>query len=214
MKNATDGAKADERLAALQNEKLVLECEKLRGEIAELKSPKGFSDKVSRHSVLVSMVLAMLGFGFGIYQYREQQEENRKAAEVQSKKEREAADERTEQERKSRDREFMKPLWEKQLNTYFEASEAAATIATTTDAAEREKARNKFWMLYQGPLVIVESPSVSGAMKAFGDALGAKTNADLKTLSLELASAFQESVIEGANLRLDEFRKGKFDYRK
>jgi len=43
-------------------------------------------------------------------------------------------------------------------------------------------------MLYQGPLVIVESPSVSGAMKAFGDALGANTNADLRTLSLELAS--------------------------
>jgi len=68
------------------------------------------------------MLLAMLGFGFGIYQYREQQAENRKAAEVESRKEREAADERNEQERKSRDREFMKPLWEKQLNTYFEAS--------------------------------------------------------------------------------------------
>ena len=77
-------------------------------------------------------------------------------------------------------------------------------------------------MLYQGPLVIVESPSVSAAMKAFGQllatetdqSLGTATNKELARLSRELASAFQESLIEGANLRLDEFRKGKFDYRR
>ncbi len=141
------------------------------------------------------MLVGLLGFGFGIYQYRVQQGENQ------------------EQERESRDREFMKPLWEKQLATYFEASEAASTIAMTTDGGERTKAINKFWMLYQGPLVIVESPAVSGAMQDFGNALSGKTKGDLRDLSKKLASAFQESLIEGANLRLDKFREGKFDYR-
>ena len=81
-------------MASLESEKLGLECEKLRVEIAGLKSPRSFSSKVSQHSVLVSMVVALLGFGFGIYQYREQQEENRRAAEVESRKERDAASER------------------------------------------------------------------------------------------------------------------------
>jgi hypothetical protein len=211
MKSGTghDQQPAEKTLAS-ENEKLALECEKLRAEIRELESPKGWSDKLSRHSTLVSMLLAIFGFIFGFVQYGAQQEANRKTEEAQA-----------EQERRIRDREFMKPLWEKQLTTYFEASQAAATIATSTDPKEGEAARNNFWMLYQGPLVIVESPSVSAAMKAFGQVLATgtnqspgTTNKDLATLSRELASAFQESLIEGANLRLDEFRKGKFDYRK
>ena len=63
---------------------------------------------------------------------------------------------------------------------------------------------------------------VAGAMKAFGHALKAETNSnlesttnsDLGTLSRKLAPAFQESLIERANLSLDEFRKGKSDYRR
>jgi len=52
------------------------------------------------------------------------------------------------------------------------ASEAAATIATTTDTAERRKAEARFWvLLYQGPMVMVETTDVSGAMKAFGRCL-------------------------------------------
>ena len=206
-----DDQRPGEKTVPSENDKLALECEKLRAEIRELESPKGWSDKLSRHSTLVSMLLAIFGFIFGFVQYGAQQEANRKTEEAQA-----------EQERRIRDREFMKPLWEKQLATYFEASQAAATIATSTDPKEREAARNNFWMLYQGPLVIVESPSVSAAMKAFGQllatetdqSLGTATNKELARLSRELASAFQESLIEGANLRLDEFRKGKFDYRK
>jgi len=201
----------DGKTSFTPEDKLVLECEKLRAEIKSLKAPAGWSDKLSRHSTLVSMLLAVFGFIFAFVQYGEQQAANRQAADDQAK-----------QERRVHDREFMKPLWEKQLATYFEASEAAATIATSSDSLERQRARDKFWMLYQGPLVIVESPAVAGAMKAFGQTLAAETNAspdsktikDFGTLSRELASAFQESLIEGANLRLDEFRKGKFDYRK
>lgn len=204
-----DETDATVKSLAMQNEKLSLECQKLRAEIQKLESPRGWSEKLSEHSTLVSMLLAILGFLFAFFQYGEQQKANRKAEEGQF-----------EQERRLRDREFMKPLWEKQLATYFEASEAAATIATTSDPNERARAENKFWMLYEGPLIIIESPAVAVAMKTFGSALSAQTNQspkptkDLRDLSRELASAFQESLIEGANLRLDEFRKGKFDYRR
>ena len=117
-----DDQRPGEKTVPSENDKLALECEKLRAEIRELESPKGWSDKLSRHSTLVSMLLAIFGFIFGFVQYGSQQEANRKTEEAQA-----------EQERRIRDREFMKPLWEKQLATYFEASQAAATIATSTD---------------------------------------------------------------------------------
>jgi hypothetical protein len=65
----------------------------------------------------------------------------------------------------------MKPLLDKQLSLYFEASATAATIVKTTDVAERKKAINNFWRLYYGPLVMVENTAVSGSMKSFGSCL-------------------------------------------
>ena len=91
---------------------------------------------------------------------------------------------------------------------------AASTIATTTNPEERRKAEAKFWMLYWGPLVVVETQEVSEAMQKFGNCLTGETKGDLCALSAELASACQSSVTQGANLRLVEFSKGKFDYRK
>jgi hypothetical protein len=140
-------------------------------------------DSFIDHAKLVSTILAIAGFLFGIFQYRKQQVLNRTAA------------------AESRDREFLKPLWEKQLAIYFDTSQAAATIATTTDPKERQEAKQKFWTLYWGPLMIVESPTVYGAMKAFGECLTGETQGNLQDLSLELGSPLQASLTEGANLR-------------
>jgi hypothetical protein len=153
-------------------------------------------DNFAHVTTLITALVAAAGFLFGVFQYQKQQALNRTST------------------AESRDREFIHPLWEKQLALYFEASEAASTIATTTDPEQRRKAEAKFWMLYWGPLVLVETPEVSGAMKKFGECLTGETKGDLRNLSLELASALQSSVTQGANLRLVEFSKGKFDYRK
>jgi hypothetical protein len=154
------------------------------------------ANQIAQFTPLVTGLVAVLGFPFGVFQYRKQQKLNRDAA------------------AESRDREFYRPLWEKQLALYFDASEAAATIATSSDPEARRQAEAKFWMLYSGPLVVVESPEVSGAMKNFGKCLEDETRGGIQELSLALASAFQISLTHGADLRLVEFSKGKFDYSK
>ncbi|MSV27668.1 MAG: hypothetical protein EXQ52_02845 [Bryobacterales bacterium] len=59
----------------------------------------------------------------------------------------------------------MKPLWEKELELYMRAFEVAAVIATSKDAVKCRAAEAEFWTLYEGPLIIVESKSLSGAMR-------------------------------------------------
>jgi hypothetical protein len=110
----------------------------------------------------------------------------------------------------------MKPLLEKQQELYFEAATAAATIASTRDAAERRKAEAKFWILYRGPLVMVESTDVSGAMKRFGRCLTGEDKCNdgkLNDRALALASTLETSMLKTWNAKPDEFIKGQFVYR-
>ncbi len=53
-------------------------------------------------------------------------------------------------------RQASKPFYDKQLELYFSAAETAATLASSTDPAERLRARGRFMQLYWGPLSIVE----------------------------------------------------------
>lgn len=61
----------------------------------------------------------------------------------------------------------------KQLDVMFSASEATAQLATLRDAGKWMEARDKFWLLYTGPMVLVEDPKVAAAMIAFGKAVDA-----------------------------------------
>jgi len=54
-----------------------------------------------------------------------------------------------------------KPFLETQTSLCKSASEAAARLATTTDSKVWGKARDEFWMLYWGPLAIVEDVDVT-----------------------------------------------------
>ncbi len=60
------------------------------------------------------------------------------------------------------------PFLEKQLEVGFEATSAAATLASDTDPVEWEKARRAFWKLYWGTLSIVEDRKVEDAMVELG----------------------------------------------
>ena len=101
--------------------------------------------------------------------------------------------------------ELRKPFWEKQLELYFTASEAVATIATSQDKETRSAAEAKFWMLYWGPLGIAEDAGmkqpedavVERAMVRFGNCLSGVDTCDSKELkrrSLSLAHKCRESV--------------------
>ena len=101
--------------------------------------------------------------------------------------------------------EYRRPLWEKQLNYYLEATRAAATIAHLrsdgSDLGKTEffKAEIRFWELYYGELVVVEDPSVSQAMVNFGKCLrdyelDRCDEKQLQRLSLDLAKVCRNSV--------------------
>jgi len=61
------------------------------------------------------------------------------------------------------------PFLTKQLELVFRASEAVSTLATSRDPEAWERARSDFWILYWGPLSIVENQSVLNAMADLGD---------------------------------------------
>jgi hypothetical protein len=133
---------------------------------------------------ILGLVGALASFGWGVYQWR-------------AKSDRELAQTRFEADRlaTSRKIEATKPFLERQLKLYTEASQVAATIATTADARERSKATRRFWELYWGELALVENQEVETAMVAFGDALGRSApQAALQQLSLRLARVCRISL--------------------
>jgi hypothetical protein len=106
---------------------------------------------------LLSPLLAVAAFFWGIYTYRDtaQQQLAREEAEAQ----------RTAETRRI---EATRPYLDKQLALYTEATKVTATIATSADSEEIEKATKRFRELYGGELALVERSDVARAMIAFG----------------------------------------------
>ena len=192
-----------------------LETEKLKLEVAALKRQSSQGRSLSSYVPLISVLVTVAGFGFGIYQYRAQQIQNRESQERLARQENEARDRQAARDRENAQRDFMKPLLDKQLSLYFEASATAATIVKTTDDAERKKAINNFWRLYYGPLVMVETTGVSGSMKSFGFCLDGTENCDenvLRNRALALATSLQTALLNSWNMKPEDFTKDKFQY--
>jgi hypothetical protein len=192
-----------------------LETEKLRLEVAALKRQSAQGRSLSSYVPLISVLVTVAGFGFGIYQYRAQQIQNRESQERLARQENEARERQADRDRENAQREFMKPLLDKQLSLYFEASATAAMIVKTTDEAERKKAINNFWRLYYGPLVMVENTSVSGSMKSFGSCLDGTDQCnenDLRDRALALATSLQRALLNSWNLKPEDYTKDKFQY--
>lgn len=111
-----------------------------------------------RWDVIVSSLIGAATVLLAVAQYREDSRHRARTAELEARR----------------------PFLEKQMELCFQASEAAATLATTTDVDSWEEARATFWMLYWGPLSIVEQPLKAGGagpvesqMVEIGDALSA-----------------------------------------
>jgi hypothetical protein len=201
--------------AELQLDRQRLETEKIKLEVAALKKQSAQGRSLSGYVPLISVLVTVAGFGFGIYQYRAQQIQNRESQERLARQESEARERQAVTDKEHAQREFMKPLLDKQLSLYFEASATAATIVKTTDEAERKKAINNFWRLYYGPLVMVESQGVSGAMKSFGFCLDGTEQCDendLQERALALATSLQKALLNSWNLKPEDFTKDKFQY--
>jgi hypothetical protein len=169
---------------------------------------------------LASAVITVAGFLFGVYQFIGQQKAD--AATRLANENASAASMAVELRRanEAREREFRRPYWEKQLELYFAASAAAATIATAQNKDSVAAAKDEFWKLYCGPLAVVEDaglkPSteadVEPAMVRFGAALAQKPddNEELRRLSLKLSHSVRSSIGKSWDVKLADL-KGKYN---
>jgi hypothetical protein len=99
--------------------------------------------------------------------------------------------------------EATKPFLERQLKLYTEATQAAATLATSKSPQDLDAALKKFWSLYWGELALVEDKRVEAAMVQFGRALGSGGTGtqQLQQASLALAHACRDSLAESWGVR-------------
>jgi hypothetical protein len=198
---------------SLELERLALENDKLRAELSALRRDRWHL--LQQLSPLLGGLLALAGFLFGVVQYVEQQQRNRAEAMARADEQIQAMAFEAERQAEARDQEFMKPLWEREIATYFRAAEVVATLAAETDPSALRAAEEEFWVLYLGPLVVIETQALSGAMKSFGECLNgtdACSRAQRANRALAVSSAIQGAIEEHAALRLSEFSQGKYQY--
>jgi hypothetical protein len=105
------------------------------------------------------------------------------------------------------------PFLSKQMDLCLAAAEHAARLASTKDESQWKKSREEFWMLYYGPLAVVETvgeeSKVASSMVAFGSKLKELESlptpslpADgLKGLALDIAHAGRDLLISKWNVR-------------
>lgn len=110
---------------------------------------------MAQWQVVVSAAIGAATIGLGIWQFRDDSLRRAENARFEARK----------------------PFLVKQMDLCFQASEATATLATSTDLETWRQARETFWMLYWGPLSVVEAPldgdqgPVEAQMVIFGEKL-------------------------------------------
>ena len=133
------------------------------------------SENIDQWVKALSLLGAVVAFAWGVIQFvasQQAQEETRRI-------------------------EATKPFLERQLKLYTEATQAAATLATSKNRQELDAATKKFWSLYWGELALVEDKRVEAAMVQFGRALDAGSSChELQKASLDLAHACRDSLAE------------------
>jgi hypothetical protein len=80
--------------------------------------------------------------------------------------------------------EARKPLFEKRLQLYVEATSAAATVATSKDVNEVAKATEQFLRLRHGPMALVEDAKVENAMARFEACMEDKSKCESSLIDL------------------------------
>ena len=105
------------------------------------------------------------------------------------------------------EKDFRKPYWERQVSLYFEATSAAAILASSQNEKDLAEAEALFWRLYWGPLALVEDRRVEKAMFRFGKCLNQGCpKRDLQDLSLALAYACRHSLGASWDINLESLK--------
>ena len=125
----------------------------------------------------------------------------------------------------ARKNELNSYIFQNQAKLYFDATRAAATLATSRDPKELKDARGRFNQLYYGELVVVEDRRVELAMIVFGNCINGngrdcvRSNTDkndnpvlpeklarygpptLRNLSLELAACMRSALQDDRDIQ-------------
>ena len=117
-------------------------------------------DTVELFLKLIAIVGIIVSFAVSLWQWRDL-----RSREID--KDRDAKEAERNQQKAQYDRTYAKPIYERQAGLYSEAARVTASIATSQDARQRAKALDRFYELYYGELVTVESPGVSAGMVNF-----------------------------------------------
>jgi hypothetical protein len=194
-----------------QLEKLIIEIEKLRAETANLKS------KI-RYVPVISGIIAILVFGFGVYQfYWQEQEKIRQQNNAADLSERSFM-----QSVALSEKEHRRKFYEKQLETYFDLSQTASQIVALNDDKEIQKSYEHFLQLYNGNLIIVntdepENKRIWIAANNFTDAFNRykKNPADkteLQDSARILSAILRNSIVNFWDIPMKEYRFENSDF--
>lgn len=190
----------DEALTRAQLHKLHLETQTLEQTLNKTSSRDG---KIIRYIPIITVLLAVAGFLFGIYQFNNQQKEQARQQEEQSKRDYQA-----------REKEFKKVLWEKQLALYLDISKTTAQVAAASDEAERKKLYKELSSHFHGDLIVVADREVMESVLEFDQLYEAflsdpSRQEGLLASARKLARACRNSLIKTFNVQLGDLRDYK-----
>ena len=142
------------------------------------------SNRVETWLKIVSPLLAIAAFLWGIYTYRDAARQQLERTSIEA-----------DHIAQTRRIEATRPYLDTQLALYIEATQVTAIIATSKDEKEVEENKQRFRELYWGELALVEHGKVIQAMIAFHVALDSnKEQSELARLALNLAHACREEL--------------------
>src|SRR5690349_757200 len=169
-----------------------------------LRGAKMGTIRLSNMVPIITALVSVAGFLWGVYEFTSEQAKNRDAETAQQKREADLAE-----------RELMKPWLESQRQIYSQSLSAAAIVANSADSEKVKTATEEFFELYQGQMILVETKDVSAAMVGFGKCLNGSdqcSRADMNTRCRALGTAMATSMARTAKMTYQEFASNQFRY--
>ena len=162
------------------NEQLVqAQLDKLKLEIQSIKRKNKWEEKLARYIPLLTVLITVAGFCFGIYQFRA-------LADIEARR-------NVAEGKEALDRVF----WEETILISLEVSDTAGIIASSPrDSDARKKAEERFKQLKNGTINTVAIPSIVQAVNEFDKCLEDKECAEtqLPTRAVDLSSNIGEKL--------------------
>lgn len=182
-----------ESLRSAELEKTKLEVQGLKNNLSK---KKGFSETFSSYLPLLTALIAVFGFLFGIYQFNMQQQQQ------------------SVRDYQAKEKEFKRVLWEKQLELYLEVSKIAAQLAATSDENERKTLYKELSSHFNGDLIVVEDRQVMEAVLEFDQLYEVfladlSRQEDLLASARKLARACRNSLVKTFDVQLGDLRDYK-----